>query len=54
MTTLAPREWRRMTMARPIPREPPVTMATLPLSEEAEAVCSLGISISSAMDDEMR
>ncbi len=38
MATAAPSEARRLAMAAPIEREPPVTSATLPVSGKEEAV----------------
>jgi hypothetical protein len=41
ITTLAPCSAMRAAMARPMPREEPVTMATLPVSENKDMVTYL-------------
>lgn len=52
MMSLAPSEARWSEMARPIPREPPVTIATRSwsLSGDVGGVCVAGIALASAMD----
>lgn len=49
MMSLAPSEARWSEMARPIPREPPVTIATRSCSLRGDG-CVAGAALASAMD----